>query len=69
MSKFVRLRLARASQNWVSGSDLACSADAYVRRLNERGYASRTSNIYLESVAHFAPWCAKVEQQSPWIPC
>jgi integrase/recombinase XerD len=59
MSEFVRLRLARASRNWFSGSELACSADAYVRRLNERGYASRTSNIYLESVAHFAHWCAR----------
>ena len=43
MSEFVRLRLARASRNWFSGSELACSADAYVRRLNERGYAFRTS--------------------------
>ncbi len=37
----------------------SCSADAYVRRLNEQGYASRTSNIYLESVAHFAHWSAQ----------
>ena len=59
MSEFVRLRLARASQKWYSGSELACSSDAYGRRLHERGYASRTSNIYLESVAHFAHWCAR----------
>lgn len=59
MSEFVRLRLARASRNWFSSSEQACSADAYVRRLNERGYASRTSNVYLESVAHFAYWCAR----------
>jgi site-specific recombinase XerD len=59
MSELARLRLARASRNWFSGSELACSADAYVRRLNEQGYASRTSNIYLESVAHFAHWSAR----------
>ena len=49
MSEFARLRLARASRNWFAGSELACSVDAYVRRLNERGYAPRTSNIYLET--------------------
>lgn len=27
--------------------------------MNEQGYASRTSNIYLESVAHFAHWSAR----------
>ena len=59
MSELARLRLARASRNWFSGSELVCSADAYVRRLNEQGYASRTSNIYLESVAHFAHWSAR----------
>ncbi len=59
MSELARLRLARASRNWFSGSELACSADAYVRRLNEQGYASNTINIYLESVAHFAHWSAR----------
>jgi integrase/recombinase XerD len=59
MSELARLRLARASRNWFSGSELACSADTYVRHLSERGHASGTINVYLGSVAHFAHWCAR----------
>jgi len=59
MSEITRLRIARTSRNWFSGSELACSADSYVRHLSERGYASRTINVYLGSVAHFAHWCTR----------
>lgn len=59
MSDLPRLRLARTSRDWFSDSELACSADTYVRHLSERGYASGTINAYLGSVAHFAHWCAR----------
>jgi integrase/recombinase XerD len=59
MSELARLRLARASQNWFSDTELATSADSYVRHLRDRGYASGTIDGYLGSVAHFAHWCAQ----------
>jgi integrase/recombinase XerD len=58
MTIFDRLKLARASREWFSDSDLASSTDAYVGYLSSRGYAPQTVQIYLESVAHFAHWCA-----------
>jgi integrase/recombinase XerD len=59
MSELARLRLARASQNWFSDTELTTSADSYVRHLRDRGYASGTIDGYLGSVAHFAHWCAQ----------
>jgi site-specific recombinase XerD len=59
MSNLVRRRLARASQNWLFDTELATSADSYVRHLRERGYACGTIDVYLGSVAHFAHWCAQ----------
>lgn len=59
MTDLVRLRLARGSREWFSDTELGSSAHAYVRSLSERGYASQTVQIYLESVAHFAYWCAR----------
>ena len=61
MSELARLRLARASRNWFSGSELASSVESYVRLLSERGYASGTVNEYLESVARslIVPKCAR----------
>ena len=52
-------RLARASRDWFSDTELDPHADAYVRYLSERDYARPTVNVYLESVAHFAHWCAR----------
>jgi integrase/recombinase XerD len=60
MSELARLRLARASRNWFCNTELATSADSYVRHLSQQGYASGTINAYLGSVAHFAHWCARL---------
>jgi len=59
MTEHARLKLARASRKWFSDTDLASSVDAYVRHLSERGYAPKTVQIYLESVAHFAHWSGR----------
>lgn len=59
MTEPKRWRLARASRDWFSDTELGANADAYVRYLSERGYAPLTVNVYLESVAHFAHWCAR----------
>lgn len=59
MTELARLKLARASREWFSDSELASSADAYARFLSVQGYAPQTVQIYLESVAHFAHWCAR----------
>jgi integrase/recombinase XerD len=58
MAELTRWRLARASRDWFSGSELSSSADAYVRWLRGRGYSPQTLAVYLESVAHFAHWSA-----------
>jgi integrase/recombinase XerD len=57
MTELAQLRLARASRDWFSNTELASSAEAYVRSLSERGYAPQTVRTYLDSVAHFAHWC------------
>jgi integrase/recombinase XerD len=57
MTELAGLKLARASAERFSNSDLALGAGAYVRRLTERAYAPRTIQMYLENVAHFAHWC------------
>jgi len=59
MPELTRWRLARASRDWFSGTELFSSADDYVRYLNERGYSPQTAGVYLESVAHFAHWSAR----------
>jgi len=59
MTKLTRWTLARASRDWFSDTELGSNADAYVRTLSDRGYALPTISIYLESVAHFAHWCAR----------
>ena len=41
MAELARWRLARASRDWFSDTELSFSADAYVRYLNERGYSAR----------------------------
>jgi integrase/recombinase XerD len=58
MTEYSRLKPTRANANWLADSNLAFSADAYIRCLAERGYATRTIQMYLVSVAHFAHWCA-----------
>jgi integrase/recombinase XerD len=59
MAELARWRLARASRDWFSDTELSFSADAYVRYLNERGYSPQTLAVYLESVAHFAHWSTR----------
>jgi integrase/recombinase XerD len=59
MPELTRWRLARASRDWFSGTELSSSVDAYVRYLRERGYSPQTLTVYLESVAHFAHWSAR----------
>lgn len=45
------------AHQWFADSPLNTNADAYVRYLVERGYASGTIQGYFSSVAHFAHWC------------
>lgn len=59
MTEVSRSRLVHTSREWFSDSELASSADAYVRFFFERGYATQTIRTYLESVAHFAHWCVR----------
>ena len=60
MSELARLRLTRASRSWFCDTELATSADSYVRHLTQQGYASGTIDVYLGSVAHFAHWCTRL---------
>jgi integrase/recombinase XerD len=57
MTEHERLKPALASAKKPFDSDVLSSADAYIRCLAERGYAPRTIQMYLESVAHFTHWC------------
>jgi site-specific recombinase XerD len=59
MTEVSRSWLMHACREWFSDSELASSADAYLRFLFERGYATQTIRIYLESITHFAHWCAR----------
>jgi site-specific recombinase XerD len=59
MTKISRYKLAGGSTNWFSDTDLAFNENAYVRRLLGQGYASRTVQIYFESITHFVHWCAR----------
>ena len=59
MTELTRWRLARASRDGFSGTELDGNANPYVGYLSERGYAPLTVKAYLESVAHFAHWCAR----------
>jgi site-specific recombinase XerD len=59
MIELAQLKLARASRDWFSDTELASSAATFVRSLSEQGYAPETIRIYLECVAHFAHWCAR----------
>ena len=58
MTNLARFRLAHASSNSFSDTDWTFSEDAYVRCFLGQGYASRTVQIYSESITHFAHWCA-----------
>ncbi|MEJ0008836.1 MAG: site-specific integrase [Steroidobacteraceae bacterium] len=49
-------RRSRETQRWFQGSDLEPCVDAYVKRLAERGYATPSICMYVESIAHFAYW-------------
>jgi hypothetical protein len=60
MSELARRRLARASRNWFCDTELATTAESYVRHLSQQGYASGTIDAYLGSVAHFAHWCTRL---------
>ena len=59
MPERTRWRLARASRDWFSGTELSSSVDTYVRHLSKRGYSHQTLTVYLECVAHFAHWSAR----------
>jgi hypothetical protein len=46
MSELARRRLARASRNWFCDTELATTADSYVRHLSQQGYASGTIDAW-----------------------
>ena len=56
MSELTRFHLSRTTRDWLSGTVLSASVDAYVRFLIDRGYATGTVNNYLGCVAHLAHW-------------
>lgn len=57
MPKHTRFRSGqRRSEEWFEAASLASSADAYVRYLAERGYATESIKGYFRSVAHFIHW-------------
>ena len=59
MPERTQWRLARASRDWFSGTELSSSVDTYARYLSKRGYSHQTLAVYLECVAHFAHWSAR----------
>lgn len=58
MSEQICPRLSRSTRDWLSGSPLSASAEAYIRFLIDGGYAVGTINSYSGCVAHFAHWLA-----------
>lgn len=48
--------LSPLAHQWFKDSPLSISEDAYVRYLNERGYAAGTVKSYVNCVAHFGYW-------------
>lgn len=64
MSPLASSRLAPAIRGWIVGRDAEHISNAYVQRLQERGYALSTVNNYLGGVAHFFHW---LRSRGVWI--
>lgn len=51
--------LARHARDWLASGVLSPYVDAFAQSLVERGYHREVVRVYLNSVAHFAHWCAE----------
>jgi hypothetical protein len=57
MAKSVRYSSAfRCIEGWFAAAGLVAQRTAYVQYLTERGYGTRSINVYFRCVAHFVHW-------------
>jgi len=57
MEKSVRYSSAVSCiEGWFAAAGLVAQRTAYVQYLTERGYGTRTINVYFRCVAHFVHW-------------